>query len=109
MNPTKRVAYFDPFSGASGDMILGALIDAGVSIESLREALTVLPLSGYAIEAVPFSDRAVNGTRLSVLVNEEQPSRSWRDIRAMITDSEHVARLQNAGAEMVRRSRRSRG
>jgi uncharacterized protein (TIGR00299 family) protein len=45
-----RVAYFDCPSGASGDMILGALVDAGVSFEALREDLARLPLSGYALE-----------------------------------------------------------
>ena len=35
-----RVAYFDCFSGASGDMILGALVDAGLDLEALKKALT---------------------------------------------------------------------
>ena len=46
-----KVLYFDCFSGASGDMILGALIDAGLPIEELRRALGSLALDGMSIEA----------------------------------------------------------
>ena len=48
-----RVAYLDCFSGVSGDMLLGAAIDAGVSIDDLRGELAKLPLDGYAFDAPP--------------------------------------------------------
>ena len=43
------IAYFDTFCGASGDMILGSLLDAGLSIDELRAELAKLPLKGYGI------------------------------------------------------------
>ncbi|MBI4588869.1 MAG: nickel pincer cofactor biosynthesis protein LarC [Candidatus Rokubacteria bacterium] len=46
-----KLAYFDCPSGASGDMILGALVDAGLSLESLTAALAKLPLQGYRLTA----------------------------------------------------------
>ena len=46
-----RVVYFDCPSGASGDMILGALVDAGVSIDALRAELATLPLGGWTLSA----------------------------------------------------------
>ncbi len=46
-----KVLYFDCFSGASGDMILGSLLDAGLPIEELRSALGSLALDGMSIEA----------------------------------------------------------
>jgi Protein of unknown function DUF111 len=39
---TMRTAYFDCFSGISGDMTIGALIDAGLSFEDLRAQLALL-------------------------------------------------------------------
>lgn len=45
--------YFDCFSGISGDMALGALLDCGVPIEALREGLASLPVEGWHIEAEP--------------------------------------------------------
>ena len=41
-----KIAYLDCFSGASGDMFLGALLDAGLPVDSLREALGSLALDG---------------------------------------------------------------
>jgi uncharacterized protein (DUF111 family) len=44
-----RVIYWDCFSGASGDMLLGALLDAGLEIEALRAALDGLGLADYTL------------------------------------------------------------
>ncbi|HEV2528999.1 MAG TPA: nickel pincer cofactor biosynthesis protein LarC [Thermomicrobiales bacterium] len=83
-----RVAWFDPFSGASGDMVLGALIDAGLPIETLREGLTGLDLGGYSLTAERTTDRVIAGTRARVEIDDDrQPTRAWRDIRALIAGS----------------------
>jgi pyridinium-3,5-bisthiocarboxylic acid mononucleotide nickel chelatase len=82
-----RIAVFDPFSGASGDMILGALVDAGAPLESIEEAVVQLGLDGVRITAEPARSGAVRGTRVRVETVDEQPSRDWREIRALITDS----------------------
>lgn len=44
-----QIAYFDCFSGISGDMILGALIDAGLDLHQLESELGKLKISGYRI------------------------------------------------------------
>ena len=41
-----KIAYFDCIAGASGDMILGALVDAGLPVEKLRKGLSALNLGG---------------------------------------------------------------
>jgi uncharacterized protein (DUF111 family) len=46
-----RIVYFDCASGASGDMLLGAVVDLGLPIDRLREELAKLPLPGYRLEA----------------------------------------------------------
>lgn len=51
------ILYFDCFAGAAGDMLLGALIDLGVPIEQVREALGSLAIEGVSVEA----DRVVKG------------------------------------------------
>ncbi|MDQ3930667.1 MAG: LarC family nickel insertion protein, partial [Chloroflexota bacterium] len=61
-----RVAFFDPVAGLSADMILGALMDAGVPVESLRAELYKLPLAGYTFDLAKASRQGVTGTYLQV-------------------------------------------
>jgi pyridinium-3,5-bisthiocarboxylic acid mononucleotide nickel chelatase len=68
-----RILYFDCFSGVSGDMVLGALIDAGVPIEALREALGTLGLGQYQIETSRVLRAGVAATRFHL--REEAPER----------------------------------
>ncbi len=82
-----RIAVFDPFSGASGDMILGALVDGGVPIASIEEAVAQLGLDAVHISSEPASSNAIQGTRVRVESVNEQPSRDWRTIRTLIANS----------------------
>ena len=45
-----KTAYLDCFSGISGDMFLGALLDAGLTFDELEKTLATLPLEGYGLE-----------------------------------------------------------
>lgn len=65
-----RVAYFDCPAGASGDMILGALVDAGVSLEALRAGLARLPLGGWSLRAREVMKGAFRATKVDVAVDE---------------------------------------
>jgi pyridinium-3,5-bisthiocarboxylic acid mononucleotide nickel chelatase len=60
------LAYFDCFSGASGDMILGALVDAGVPIERLRARLAGLRVGGYALSAARTTKGGLAATQVRV-------------------------------------------
>ncbi len=83
-----KIAYFDPFSGASGDMILGALIDAGLPLSDLTRELGKIPLEGYGISAGQAGQHGIYGTRVVVDVQEDVHSRTWADIREIIAGSE---------------------
>ncbi|MDQ3705224.1 MAG: LarC family nickel insertion protein [Chloroflexota bacterium] len=61
-----RVAFFDPVSGLSAEMILGALVDVGVPVESLRAELYKLPLASYSFDMVKALRQGVTGTYLEV-------------------------------------------
>ncbi|MBI1872648.1 MAG: nickel pincer cofactor biosynthesis protein LarC [Acidobacteria bacterium] len=63
----RAILYFDCFSGASGDMVLGALLDAGLPIDELRRALGSLPLAGVDIDAERVSRGGVAATKFRVL------------------------------------------
>ena len=62
-----KLLYFDCFSGASGDMILGALLDAGLPLEALREALGSLGVDDYELAADPVLRAGVSATRFRLI------------------------------------------
>ena len=67
-----KVLYFDCFSGASGDMILGALIDAGLPLDELRGALGSLALDGVTLEAERVDRSGVAATKFRVHDHEHE-------------------------------------
>jgi hypothetical protein len=80
-----RSVLVDCFSGASGDMLLGALIDAGVPIEDLRSGLQRLPVRGWSLSAEPARQHGLGGTRARVLLEQrDQPHRGLSDILAIL-------------------------
>ncbi len=80
-----KIAYLDCFSGISGDMMIGALIDAGFPIEELRKALQSLPLEGYTLEAIREERNHLFGIRFKVLVSKKShPHRKFSDIKAIL-------------------------
>jgi len=70
-----RIAYFDCFSGASGNMILGALVDAGLSLDALERELRRLPVSGWDVRAHPVFKRGLGALHLEVRVPGEDHDR----------------------------------
>lgn len=58
-----RILYFDCFSGASGDMVLGALLDAGLPLAELRAALAGLPLDDVRLDATRVQRAGLGATR----------------------------------------------
>ncbi len=81
-----RTAYLDCFSGISGDMTLGALVDAGVPLDAIAAAVTALDLPGWELALDEGArDPRVGGTRVLVHAEEEgHVHRTFREIRAMI-------------------------
>ncbi|MBM7855314.1 uncharacterized protein (TIGR00299 family) protein [Desulfohalotomaculum tongense] len=63
-----KAAYFDCFSGIAGDMIVGALLDAGLSLEELKAELNKLNLDGWRVEAKKVKKHGITGTKFIVHV-----------------------------------------
>jgi len=99
-----RIGYFNCFSGVSGDMILGALLDAGLSLDSLTAALARLPLSGYRISAQPASRGVITGTQAIVAVDEStRERRGIKDILSLVENSELSQRAKERSALIFNR------
>lgn len=86
---TQKIAYLDCHSGISGDMLLGALLDASLPFEALRTALAALPIKGYEVRQTPFQDQGITGSRFEVILsNEKQLVRDYNDIVALLQASD---------------------
>jgi hypothetical protein len=99
-----RAAYLDCFSGISGDMLLGALVDAGLSPDDLRAELANLPLIGYRIDAAKTQRAGLAATKVTVVLEEAaQPHRRLPDILALIQESALPAGDKERGGAVFRR------
>jgi len=72
MTETSRVIYFDCFAGASGDMIIGSLLDLGLDLEKLKAEIEKLSLEGYKIEARKVTKCGFSATKFEVFVEHDQ-------------------------------------
>jgi uncharacterized protein (TIGR00299 family) protein len=80
--------YVDAFSGASGDMFLGALLDLGVPAEKITEGLKTLPIEGWNLKVRREKRHHIWGTRVEVGIETEGHShRTHGEIRNMIASS----------------------
>lgn len=82
-----KIAYFDCFAGISGDMIMGALVDAGLDWEQLKADLAELPLHGYNLEKKQVLKQGIGGTKIKVAIEHEHEHRRLSDIKKIIMDS----------------------
>ena len=82
-----RTLYFDCFAGASGDMILGALIAAGVDPAALREQLERLNVEGFSVEFETVTRSGLSATYARVETRDERKHRHLSDIKRIIDGS----------------------
>ena len=99
------LAYLDCFSGISGDMLLGALVDAGVTPDALRAALAALPLTGYRLEVEPVAQHGLRGTRVHVALDPDVPQAERRlgDVEAIISAADLPERAHERALAIFRR------
>ena len=82
-----KIAYFDCFSGISGDMTLGALVHLGVPLQWLKEQLAKLSLSGFDLTQQTVMRSGIQAVQVTVSAEETHHHRHYQDIRSMITGS----------------------
>ncbi len=82
-----KIAYTDTFSGISGDMFLGALIDAGLPQDFLTKELAKLPLHGYLFKAEKTRKNSISATQVSISIDHDHPHRSWKTIHDLLQQS----------------------
>ncbi|MFC2098417.1 nickel pincer cofactor biosynthesis protein LarC [Bacteroidota bacterium] len=99
-----KILYYDCFSGISGDMHLGAMIDLGVDPEHLISQLRLMDLEGYEIRINKDQRKGITGTRVDVVLEEEKKTshhhRNLADISLIINESKLDGRVKVRSLKM---------
>ena len=82
-----KIAYADCFSGVSGDMFLGALLDCGLPENILLDGLALLSIDNYHVKSEKKKINSLGATKCHIEISEHQPHRTWKTIRQIIKDS----------------------
>ncbi|MGA3176128.1 MAG: nickel pincer cofactor biosynthesis protein LarC [Candidatus Acidiferrum sp.] len=98
-----KLAYFDCFSGISGDMTLGALLHAGVPLEHLREELNGLAVPGWEIRAQKVWKNGVAATYVRVQTQETHTHRSLSSIEGILQRSKLASPVREHAAAIFRK------
>jgi uncharacterized protein (TIGR00299 family) protein len=105
-----KIAYFDCFSGISGDMTLGAFLDLGLDLDTLTGHLAKMKLGGYKLAVSREKRGAISGTRLHIQVEKgKQPHRSMAQIREMIGESRLPGMVKQTSLAILERLARVEG
>jgi len=94
-----RIAYFDCFSGASGDMILGSMIDAGLNAQELRKELRKIPIRNVQLNVRKVLKRGISATQ--VIITGKRDERSHRNLKELLT----IIEKSHLDSEIKKKSR----
>ncbi len=98
-----KIAYFDCIAGVSGDMILGALVDAGLTEARLRERLSALEPLEFSLEVRKVDKNGFGATKVDVLVNHHVHARALPDIEALVTGTDLPLSIKDTAIRIFRR------
>ena len=103
------IAYFDCSSGVSGDMCLGALVDAGVPLKDIEKGLRHLGIRGYELRARKVKRAGIAATKVDVVIkrsgagDRKSGTKTWKDINDLINKSSLPSSIRQRGLRIFRR------
>ncbi len=97
------IAYFDCFSGISGDMTLGAFFDLGIPVKWMKDSLANIPLTGFDLSVETVSRNGIKAKRVEVHTKDKLKSRNYADIRGLIEKSPFPKGVQTTSLDIFKR------
>jgi uncharacterized protein (TIGR00299 family) protein len=97
------IGWLDCSAGVSGDMLLGALVDAGVPLTLLQSAVDAVDVEPIALRRSEVARAGLAACKVDVLVDDRAGSRSWRDVRALLEDAELDGPVQRLALDVFTR------
>jgi pyridinium-3,5-bisthiocarboxylic acid mononucleotide nickel chelatase len=98
-----KTAYFDCIAGASGDMLLGALVDLGLPAADLEAGLAKLNLDDFHLHVGKVSKNGFGATKVDVHVHDHAPERHLREIRAIVEAADFSATVRERAMRVFTR------
>jgi uncharacterized protein (TIGR00299 family) protein len=89
------IGWLDLAAGASGDMLLGALVDAGVPLDVPAAAVAALPVERIRLVTEPVTRHGLGATRVHVQAPPSAEHRTWTDVRALLLEAELPSRVRD--------------
>ncbi len=83
-----RLLYFDCIAGISGDMALGALIDAGADLEPIRKGLEGLPVESFELDVEQVESGGIRATKVNVRTSTDGLIRTYASVRSLLDMAE---------------------
>jgi uncharacterized protein (TIGR00299 family) protein len=107
-NENERIAYFDCFSGISGDMCLGALVDAGADINLIKKELEKIPVAGFCLSHKKVLRNGISSTKVDVIIKAEgkrlkAEGKKWKDIEEIIKTSSLSEKIKQKGLHIFKK------
>ncbi len=97
------IGWLDLSAGASGDMLLGALVDAGVPLDVVSAAVAALPVERIRLVAEQVTRHGLGATRVHVHAPESAEHRTWSDVRGLLLDADLPTALREGALAVFER------
>ncbi|MGY2002733.1 nickel pincer cofactor biosynthesis protein LarC [Blastococcus sp. SYSU DS1024] len=97
------IGWLDLAAGASGDMLLGALVDAGVPLDVPAEAVAALPVERVRLETEQVTRHGLGATRVHVHAPPSDVHRTWADVRRLLTSAALPAPVRDGALAVFER------
>ncbi len=102
-----RIGYFDCSSGISGDMILGALINAGLKEDDLSSGLKALKIKGFKLSSKKVKRAGLVGTKVELGIKDQKKKAGFQEIERIIKDSALDPGIKDRAGEIIGRISRA--
>jgi pyridinium-3,5-bisthiocarboxylic acid mononucleotide nickel chelatase len=97
------IGWLDLAAGASGDLLLGALVDAGVPLAVPAAAVAALPVERMELTSEQVSRHGLGATRVHVHAPDSSTHRTWADVRALLTEADLTPTVQDGALAVFER------
>lgn len=104
-----KIAYFDCFAGISGDMCLGAVVDAGVDINLIKKGLQKIPVKGFRLSHKKVLRSGISATKVDVILKgsmvkgRRSKATKWKDIEKVIQTSRLSEKIKQKGLDVFKK------